>query len=178
VEEDFFSFDVAAKPQHQTKKDWGEHTIMSYEAKLQAMGYEIAPVALDNGKFLLAVQTGNLIFTAGHVSRWNGQEIKGKLGSELSLEQGYEAAKYSALGCLQAVKTLTGSLDNVSRIVKVLGMVNAGPDFNNTPAVIHGCSDLLREVFGEAGRHARSAVGMVIPFDFAVEIEMVVEVNS
>ena len=150
---------------------------MSYEAKLKELGYDVQPVDLNTGRFLHAVRTGNLIYTSGQVSAWDGVEIRGKLGQDLSLEEGYEAASMSALNALAAVKTLAGSLDNVARVVKVLGMVNVGPDFNDTPSVIHGCSDLLLEVFGEAGRHARSAVGMTIPFDFAVEVEMIVEVK-
>jgi enamine deaminase RidA (YjgF/YER057c/UK114 family) len=150
---------------------------MSYEAKLQELGYTIEPVELDNGKFVQAVRTGNLVYTAGQVSRWGDREIKGKVGRDLTVEQGYEAARFATLNVLRAVKTVAGSLDNVVRFVKVLGMVNVAPDFDNTPGVIHGCSDLLREVFGEAGYHARSAVGMTIPFNYAVEIEVVVEVK-
>ncbi|GAB4439977.1 MAG: RidA family protein [Chloroflexi bacterium OHK40] len=150
---------------------------MSYEERLRELGYTLEPVELDVGRFMLAVRTGNLIFTAGSVSRWGDREIKGKLGADLTVEVGYEAARLCALGCLRAVKALTGSLDAVVQVVKVLGMVNVAPGFDNTPGVIHGCSDLLREVFGEAGRHARSAVGMTIPFNYAVEVEMVVEVR-
>lgn len=150
---------------------------MSYEERLRELGYTLEPVELDVGRFMLAVRTGNLIFTAGSVSRWGDREIKGKLGADLTVEEGYEAARLCALGCLRAVKALTGSLDAVVQVVKVLGMVNVAPGFDNTPGVIHGCSDLLREVFGEAGRHARSAVGMTIPFNYAVEVEMVVEVR-
>lgn len=149
---------------------------MSYEAKLHEMGYTIEPVTLDNGKFLAAVRTGNLIFTAGQVSRWEGRDIKGKVGDDLTLEEGYAAARSCALNCLRAIKTVHGSLDSIVRIVKVFGMVNVAPGFDNTPGVMHGCSDLLREVFGEVGYHARSAVGMTIPFNYAVEVEMVVEV--
>lgn len=150
---------------------------MSFEAKLKEKGYQIEPVDLDVGRFVHAVKTGNLIFTAGQVSRWGDKAIQGKVGRDVSIEEGYEAARLCTLNCLAAVKTLCGSLDNVVRIVKVLGMVNVAPDFDKTPEVIHGCSDLLREVFGEAGRHARSAVGMTIPHNWAVEVEMVVEVK-
>lgn len=150
---------------------------MSYEERLRELGYAVEPVELNAGKIMLAVRTGNLVFTSGQVSRWDGVEIKGKLGADLSVEEGYNAARMCALGCLAAVKTLAGSLDNVVRIVKVLGMVNVAPGFDNTPAVIHGCSDLLLEVFGEAGRHARSAVGMTIPLNYAVEIELIAEVR-
>jgi enamine deaminase RidA (YjgF/YER057c/UK114 family) len=150
---------------------------MSYEAKLHALGYVIEPIELNAGKIMHAVRTGNLIYTSGQVSRWEDREIKGRLGRDLTVEQGYEAARFSALSCLRAIKTLAGSLDNLVKVVKVLGMVNVAPDFDNTPAVIHGCSDLLLEVFGEAGRHARSAVGMTLPLNYAVEIEMIVEVQ-
>lgn len=150
---------------------------MSYEAKLKEMGYTLDPIELDNGKFVLAVQTGNLIFTSGCVPAWDGKVIKGKIGGDLTVEEGYEAAKLCTLNCLQAIKTVAGSLDRIMRIVKVFGMVNVAPGFDNTPGVIHGCSDMLREVFGEAGHHARSAIGLTVPFNFAVEIEMIVEVE-
>ncbi len=150
---------------------------MSYEAKLKKMGYEFETIELNAGKLMHAVRTGNLVYTSGQVSRFGGKEIIGKVGKDVSLEQAYEGAKLAALLCLQAVKSLIGSLDNVVHVVKVLGMVNVAPGFNNTPAVIHGASDLLLEVFGEAGRHARSAVGMQIPGDFAVEIEVILEVR-
>ena len=151
---------------------------MSYESKLHELGYTIAPIDLNAGKIMHAVRTGNLIYTSGQVSRWGDREIKGRLGRDLTVEQGYEAARFSALSCLRAIKSLAGSLDNIVQVVKVLGMVNVAPDFDNTPAVIHGCSDLLLEVFGEAGRHARSAVGMNLPLNFAVEIEMIVEIKA
>lgn len=150
---------------------------MSYEAKLQEMGYTLESVELDNGKFVLAVQTGNLIFTAGCVPVWGDTKYVGKIGSDFTVEEGYEAAKLCALNCLQAIKTVAGSLDNVTRIIKVFGMVNVAPDFDNTPGVIHGCSDLIREVFGDAGLHARSAIGLTVPFNYAVEIEMIAEVK-
>ena len=150
---------------------------MSYEDRLRELGYTLEPVELNAGKLQLAVRTGNLIYTSGQVSRLGDREVKGKLGADLSVEEGYEAARMSTLGCLAAIRTLAGSLDNVVQVVKVLGMVNVAPGFDNTPGVIHGCSDLLIELFGEAGRHARSAVGMTIPLNYAVEIELIVEVR-
>ena len=150
---------------------------MSFEAKVSELGYSLAVVDLNMGRLMGAVRVGNLVFTSGNVSRFGDQSIVGKVGTDLTVEQGYEGAKLSALGCLQAVKSLVGSLDNVVRVVKVLGMVNVAPGFNNTPGVIHGASDLFLEVFGEAGRHARSAVGMQIPGDFAVEVEAIFEVK-
>ena len=150
---------------------------MSYEAKLSEMGYTLESVELNAGRLMHAVRTGNLVYTSGQVSRWGDSRVIGKLGRDVTVEEGYEGAKMSALCCLQAVKSLVGSLDNVVRVVKVLGMVNVGPDFTDTPSVIHGASDLFIEVFGEAGRHARSAVGMQIPSDFAVEVEAIFEVK-
>ncbi len=151
---------------------------MSFEAKLQEMGYTIDPVELSAGRLMHAVRTGNLIFTSGQVPNWEGREIKGKVGRDVSVDEAYEAARLATLNCLRAVKTLAGSLENVVQVVKVFGMVNVAPDFGNTPAVIHGCSDLLLELFGEAGRHARSAIGLTVPLNYAVEVEMVVEVRS
>jgi len=150
---------------------------MSYEAKLKELGYTLEPVELDNGKFVLAAQTGNLIFTAGCVSSWEDKTYQGKIGDDLTVEEGYDAARLATLNCLQAIKTVAGSLDNVVRVVKVFGMVNVAPGFDNTPGVIHGCSDLVRELFGDAGLHARSAIGLTVPFNYAVEIEMIVEVK-
>jgi enamine deaminase RidA (YjgF/YER057c/UK114 family) len=149
-----------------------------YEAKLTALGYTLAPVELFTGRFMRAVRTGNLIYTAGSVSSFDGTEIKGQIGADLSVEQGYTAARLATLSALAAVKAVAGgSLEAVAQVVKVLGMVNVGPNFNRTSDVIHGCSDLLLEVFGDAGRHARSAVGMVIPYNYAVEVELIVEVR-
>jgi enamine deaminase RidA (YjgF/YER057c/UK114 family) len=150
---------------------------VSYEERLRELGFEITAGDLDAGRFVRAVRTGNLVYTAGAVSNWDGKVVKGKVGEDLTTEEGYEAARLSAVSSLSAVKSIVGSLDKVVRVVKVLGMVNVAPGFDDTPGVIHGCSDLINQVFGDAGKHARSAVGMTIPFNFAVEVEMVVEVE-
>lgn len=150
---------------------------MSYDAKVRELGYELQSVDLNMGRLMGAVRTGNLVYTSGNVSRFGDWQIVGKVGRDLSVEQGYHGARLAAVSCLQALYSLEGTLDNVVQVVKVLGMVNVAPDFANTPAVIHGASDLLLEVFGEAGRHARSAVGMQIPSDFAVEVEVIFEVK-
>ncbi len=150
---------------------------MSYEAKLQEMGYIIEPAPLHLGKLLQAVKTGNLVYTSGQVPIWGDRSVKGKVGKDLTLEQAYEAAKWSALNALRAIKAVTGSLDEIVRFVKVLGMVNVSEGFNDTSAVINGCSDFLCEVFGDAGKHARSAVGMSLPLNYAVEIEVIAEVR-
>jgi len=149
----------------------------AYEDKLTALGYTLQPVEMASGRLMRGVRSGNLIFTSGQTSGWGETIIKGQVGGDLTLEQGYQAARLATVNALRAIKSLTGSLDQVVQMVKVLGLVNAAPGFNETPAVIHGCSDLLLEVFGEAGRHARSAIGVVVPLNFAVEIELVVEVR-
>lgn len=151
---------------------------MSYDAKLAEKGYTLETIELNAGRLMLAKRTGNLVYTSGSVSRWGDQQIKGKVGKDISVEEGYEAAKLCTLNCLQAVKSLAGSLDNVVQVVKVFGMVNVAPDFDNTPAVIHGCSDLLIEIFGENGRHARSAIGLTVPDNWACEIEIIFEVKA
>jgi enamine deaminase RidA (YjgF/YER057c/UK114 family) len=152
---------------------------MSIEAKLKAMGYEITAAALGQGKIEPAVRTGNLVFTSGQVSQRGAESFVGKVGGELSVEQGYAAARLCALNALGAIKAVVGDLDKVTRVVKLLGMVNAAEGFTRTPEVIHGCTDLLNELFGPAGRHARSAVGLYqLPANYAVEIEMIVEVKD
>jgi enamine deaminase RidA (YjgF/YER057c/UK114 family) len=150
---------------------------MSFEAKLKEMGYTLKPIELNAGRLMLAVRTGNLVYTSGQVPNRDGRAIKGKVGQDVTVEEGYEAAKLATLNCLESIRTVIGDLDNVVRIVKVFGMVNVAPDFNDTPAVIHGCSDLLIELFGDAGRHARSAIGLTVPHNWAVEIEIIAEVK-
>jgi len=152
---------------------------MSVEAKLKTMGIEIDPSPVGQGKIEPAVRTGNLVFTSGQVSGRGDKQYIGKLGADFTVEQGYEAAHLCALNCLSAIKAVVGDLDKVVRVVKLLGMVNAGPDFTDTPGVIHGCTDFINDLFGPAGRHARSAVGVYqLPANYAVEIEMIVEVRD
>ena len=151
---------------------------MTYEEKLAQRGYTIEPVALEAGKLVQAVRTGNLVFTSGQIPIQGSRSIKGKVGDDVSLDEAQEAARICAINALRAIKTLVGSLENIQRVVKVFGMVNVAPGFEETPAVINGCSELLIEIFGERGKHARSAVGMSLPLNYAVEIEMVVEVTS
>jgi enamine deaminase RidA (YjgF/YER057c/UK114 family) len=150
---------------------------ISYEASVRELGYEIELGNDDAGKIMRAVRVGNLVFTSGQVSAFGGKEIYGRLGAELTVEQGYEAAQLSGLACLHAVKSVVGSLDNVVRVVKLLGMVNVAPGFYDTPGVIHGVTDLMRAVFGDAGKHARSAVGMTLPLNYATEVEAIFEVK-
>lgn len=151
----------------------------SIEQKLTSMGIALTAPTKPVANYVKAVRTGNLIFLAGHVStRADGSAITGKLGKDLTVEQGYEAAKATTVSLLSTLKAELGELSRVRRIVKVTGFVNSTPDFPDQPKVINGCSDLLVALFGEKGKHARSAVGMAaLPLNYAVEIEMVVEVE-
>jgi enamine deaminase RidA (YjgF/YER057c/UK114 family) len=153
---------------------------MGAEQKIKEMGLELPPVFKPVANYVAAVRTGNLLFMSGcGPHRKDGSAITGKLGRTLTIEQGYEAARLVALNMLSNIRDQLGSLDKVKRVVKVLGMVNADPAFSDTPKVINGFSDLFAEVFGECGRGARSAVGMVtLPSQIAVEVEMVLEVAS
>ena len=129
------------------------------------------------GNYVSCVRTGDLLFVGGHGPIDGATTIVGKVGTDLTLEQGRAAARTTALSLLATMHVELGGLDHVEQIVKVFGMVNVGGAFNQTPAVIDGCSDLLVEVFGERGRHTRSAVGMAaLPFDIAVEIELIARV--
>lgn len=150
--------------------------MLTIETKALALGYKIEALSPDNGRFLRAARVGNLVYTSGHLPVGGTRDFIGKVGSDLTPEEGYEAAKLATLGCLAAIKGLVGSLDNIKQVVKVMGMVNVATGFHDTPSVIDGCTHLLCELLGPAGNHARSAVGMVIPRNMAVEIEMIVEV--
>jgi enamine deaminase RidA (YjgF/YER057c/UK114 family) len=151
---------------------------MSAEQRVKELGLELPPVPKPVGNYVGGVRTGNLLFMSGcGPRRKDGSAITGKLGATLTIEQGYEAARHVGLNMLANIRNELGSLDKVKRVVKVLGMVNADPAFSDTPKVMNGFSDLFVEVFGEAGRGARSAVGMVtLPSQIAVEVEMVLEV--
>jgi enamine deaminase RidA (YjgF/YER057c/UK114 family) len=151
---------------------------MGVRENLKEMGIELTPPRAPMANYLGAVRSGNLVFVSGHGPvRGDGSFVTGKLGRDLSVEQGYEAAKLCALACLSSLSA-TVEIENVVRVVKLLGMVNCTPEFERQPQVMNGASDLLVAVFGEAGRHARSAVGMQsLPANIAVEVEMVIEVT-
>jgi enamine deaminase RidA (YjgF/YER057c/UK114 family) len=149
---------------------------MSHEAKLAELGIELPAVPPPAGNYVHAVRTGNLLYLAGK-GPIDG-DARGKVGADVSTEDAYQHARQVGLTLLAVMKQELGSLDKVKQIVKVLGMVNAAPDFGQQPAVINGCSDLFVEVLGDAGRHARSAVGMgSLPNQITVEIEVIVEVE-
>ena len=153
---------------------------MTVEDRLHELGIELTEVFPPAGKYVGAVRTGSVVFLAGAGPvRPDGTFVTGKVGRDVDLDAAKEAARLTGLQLLAVLRAELGSLDRVARVVKTLGMVNCAPGFNRTPAVIDGCSELLIEVFGEAGRGARSAVGMAeLPFDIAVEIELVVEVTD
>jgi enamine deaminase RidA (YjgF/YER057c/UK114 family) len=129
------------------------------------------------GSYVSCVQSGDLLHVGGHGPIGDAGAVVGKVGTDLTLEQGRDAARLTGLSILATMRAELGTLDRVEQIVKVFGMVNVGGDFNHTPAVIDGCSDLLVDVFGDRGRHTRSAVGLAaLPFDIAVEIELIARI--
>jgi enamine deaminase RidA (YjgF/YER057c/UK114 family) len=155
-----------------------EAVLPNVAAKLDSLGIELPILGVPKANYVHAVRSGNLVFLAGKgPTRADGTRVTGKLGTELSVAQGYEAARLVAIQQLAALKQELGDLGKVTRIVKVHGMVNASPHFTEHSQVINGFSDLMVEVFGERGKHARAAVGMgSLPSGIAVEIEMIVEV--
>ena len=147
----------------------------SHQARLESLGISLPEVPAPAGNYVHAVRTGNLLYLAGK----GPATSRGKVGGDVSVEQAYEDAREVGLILIAVMAQELGSLDRVSRIVKVLGMVNGVPEFGEQPKVINGCSDLFVEVFADAGRHARSAVGMgSLPNQITVEIEVIVEVTD
>jgi len=150
------------------------------ESRLKDMGIELRIPGTPTANFVLAVQVGNLVFLSGHGPVMSdGEFMKGKVGSEIEMEQAQEAARLTGISLLSSLKAEIGSLSRVKRIVKVLGMVNAVPDYTQHSIVMNGFSDFMVEVFGEGGKHARSAVGMgSLPHNIPIEIEMIVELKE
>jgi enamine deaminase RidA (YjgF/YER057c/UK114 family) len=147
---------------------------VSADRNLEKLGITLPALTPPVANYVNAVKAGNLLFLAGK----GPGNVAGKLGREFTVEQGYRHARAVGLNLLAVMKDELGSLDRVRRVVKVLGMVNAVPEFADQPRVINGCSDLFVEVFGERGRHARSAVGMSsLPMGIPVEIECIVEIG-
>lgn len=150
-----------------------------YEQRVRELGIELHSPKPPVANYVKAVRTGNLIFLAGHGPALpDGTNITGKVGSDLTLEEGRHAARAACIALLSSLKAAIGDLNKVKRIVKVNGWVNCQPDFTDQPRVMNACSDVLVEIFGEAGRHARTSLGTnALPGNIAVEIEMVVEVE-
>jgi enamine deaminase RidA (YjgF/YER057c/UK114 family) len=152
---------------------------MNIEAKLEQMGLKLPAVAKPVAAYVPTVRTGNYVYTSGQLPLVEGKlSAKGQLGADISLEDAYAGAKICALNCLAAIKAEIGDLAKVKRVVKVVGFVNSVAGYDAQPKVINGASEFLVEVFGDAGKHARSAVGVSgLPMGAAVEVEMVVEVE-
>ena len=153
---------------------------MTIEQKLKELGLELPEPPKPVAAYVPAVEANGLLFTSGS-GPFEAGKIKyyGKVGSDLTVEEGYQAARLTMLNLLAVVQQALGSLDRVERIVKVLGLVASAPDFNRQPEVMNGASHLLEEVFGEQGRHARSAIGVnELPLNTPVEIEMIVKIKE
>lgn len=150
-----------------------------YDKKVKELGIELFAPTKPVANYVKAVRVGNLLYLSGHgPGMADGTSISGKVGQDVTLEDGYAAARQAGISLLSTIKSELGSLNKVKRIVKVLGMVNCTPDFTDQPKVINGFSDLMVAVFGENGKHARSAVGMnSLPSNITVEIEIIVEVE-
>jgi enamine deaminase RidA (YjgF/YER057c/UK114 family) len=151
-----------------------------FDARLQELGIELPQASAPAANYVPFVRAGNLLFMAGQVTVWNGERrFVGKLGREFGVDEGQQAARLCALNLIaQLRRALDGDLDRLVRVVRVGGFVNSTADFLQQPQVVNGASDLFVEVFGEAGKHARTAVGTnVLPFDLAVEVEAVFEVR-
>jgi enamine deaminase RidA (YjgF/YER057c/UK114 family) len=147
--------------------------------RLHALGLELPPVFPPAANYLGCVVDGGLVHVGGHGPVGGPEIVRGKVGGDLSVEDGYRAARMTALSILATLQAELGDLDRIERIVKVFGMVNAAPGFDQMPAVVDGCSDLLVDVFGDAGRHTRSAVGLAeLPFGIAVEIELTARLRA
>ena len=151
---------------------------MNIEAKIKDLGLELPEAAKPVAAYVPAVQAGNLVFTSGQLPMKNGKLLyAGKVGSDVSVDEGYEAAQQAVLNALAAVKLVIGDLDRIKQVVKVTGFVNSADGFTDQPKVINGASETLQKVFGTAGEHARAAVAAnELPLNTAVEVEIIVEV--
>jgi len=148
------------------------------QVRLDELGIVLPPVLAPAGNYLPCTRSGSTLYVGGHGPANGDEVVVGKVGGALTLDEGRRAARLTGLSILATIQAELGDLDQIARIVKVFGMVNVAPGFDRTPAVIDGCSDLLVEVFGDAGRHTRSAVGLAeLPFGIAVEIELIAELR-
>jgi enamine deaminase RidA (YjgF/YER057c/UK114 family) len=148
---------------------------VDFDRKLKELGIELPSASPPAANYVKAVRVGNVLYLSGHAAV---SGFRGKLGKDMTTEQGYQAARSTAISAIATLEQELGDLNKVKRIVKVMGMVNSTPDYTEQHLVVNGFSDLMVAVFGDKGRHARSAVGMgALPFNFAVEIDLVVEVE-
>ncbi len=152
---------------------------MTIDDRLRALGIELPPPMPPAGNYLSCVVDDGLVYVGGHGPVAGEHMVRGKVGRDLTLDEGREAARMTALSILATLRAELGDLDRIQRIIKVFGMVNVASGFDRTPAVLDGCSDLLVEIFGEAGRHTRSAVGLAeLPVGIAVEIELTARIRA
>ena len=152
---------------------------MNAQQKLEQLGITLPPVSAPAAAYVPFVQTGNLVFLSGHLARKDGKPWVGQLGKDVTTEQGKEAARLIAIDLMSTLQAAVGDLNKIKRIVKVMSLVNSTPDFTEQHLVTNGCSELLGEVFGDAGKHARSAFGVAqIPMGACVEIELIAEVAA
>lgn len=148
---------------------------VDFDKKLKELGIELPSAAPPAANYVKTVRVGNVLYLSGHAAV---SGFRGKLGKDMTTEQGYQAARSTAISAIATLEQELGDLNKVKRIVKVMGMVNSTPDYTEQHLVVNGFSDLMVAVFGDKGKHARSAVGMgALPFNFAVEIDLVVEVE-
>lgn len=152
--------------------------LMKIETKIKELGLSLPEVSKPVAEYIPAKKIGNLVFSSGQGPIKEGKFVYiGKLGREINLKEGYEAAKICALNCLAAIKSVIGSLDNIDEIINLRGFVNSAPDFYQQPEVINGASELIVKIFGEKGKHTRSALGTsVLPGNIPVELEMIVSI--
>ena len=151
---------------------------MSIQSQLDQLGITLPPVAVPAAAYVPFVRTGNLVFLSGHIARNDGKPWIGRLGQDMATAQGAEAARAVAIDLMGTLKAAVGDLERVRRIVKVMSLVNSTPDFVEQHLVTNGCSELLAQVFGERGAHARSAFGVpTLPLGACVEIELIAEVE-
>jgi enamine deaminase RidA (YjgF/YER057c/UK114 family) len=152
---------------------------MSFEARVQELGFTLPETPRSVANYVPVVQVGNLLFVSGQTPTISGQLLmQGKLGRDISIEQGQEAARQALLNILAAVRSLTGTLDAITRIVKLNGWVASAEGFGSQPQVVNGASLLLEEIFGDAGKHARAAIGVAeLPAGAPIELELIVEVQ-
>lgn len=153
---------------------------MNAEERMKEMGLSLPMSSPPIGSYLKAVRSGNLLHLSGHGPVKDGAlQYRGKVGQDLSLDEGYAAARLACMNCLATIRAELGSLDRVTRVVKVLGFVNSAPGFTDQAKVLNGASDLLVDIFGDQGRHARSAIGAAeLPANVAISVEMIVELVS
>lgn len=174
-----FLFSCTPKQEDATKKEVAASGV-DVEARLKELNITLPAPTPPSGSFAKTVRVGNLVFTSGHGPvKPDGTMVQGRLGADLTIEQGQEAARLTGIALLTSLKAEIGDLNKVKRIVKVLGMVTSTPEFTDQPKVMNAFSDMMVDIFGDKGKHARSAVGMAaLPGNIAVEIEMVVEVED